>query len=88
MYNGDVIWKRRLPGRVVEGGLALDGLIFVLIYGENSGFLIDSKKGKVLDQIPQSEDNLVGQVPALLDSGKFAVATAGAVTAYSVDGCK
>lgn len=87
MYNGDVIWKRRLPGRVVEGGLILEGFILVLIYGENSAFLIDTKKGKIVDQLPQSDNGFISQVPVVLKDGRFAVATADSIATYSLNGC-
>ena len=87
MYNGDVIWKRRLPGRVIEGGLIVEGFVIVLIYGENSAFLIDTKKGKILDQLPQNDKNFVNQVPVLVKDGKILVTTPDAIAIYSISGC-
>ncbi len=87
MYNGDVIWKRRLPGRVIQGGLIVDGFIIVLIYGENSAFLIDIRKGKIVDQLPQNDKNFVNQVPVFARDGKFLVTTPDGVTTYSINGC-
>lgn len=88
MYNGDVIWKRRLPGRVIEGLTIVDGFVTALVYGENSGFLIDSKKGKIIDQLPQSDKNFINQMPVPAKDSNLLVATADAVTAYAVKGCE
>jgi len=88
MYNGDVIWKRRLPGRALEGGLILDGFVLVLIYGENSAFLIETKKGKVVDQLPNNDNNLVSQIPVVVRDGKVAISAADSVSTYSLNGCE
>ena len=87
MYNGDVVWKRRLPGRVVEGGLIVDGYVATLIYGENSAFLIDAKKGKIVDQLPPSDKNFVNQVPVLVKDSNLLVTTQDAITLYGMKGC-
>ncbi|MEO7672971.1 MAG: PQQ-binding-like beta-propeller repeat protein [Pyrinomonadaceae bacterium] len=88
MYNGDVIWKRRLPGRVIEGVTILDGLLTALIYGENSAFLIDSKKGKIVDQLPQSDKNYLDQLPVIGKDSGLLVTTRDSVVAYSLKGCE
>ena len=87
MYNGDVIWKRRLPGRVIEGGLVLNGFVAVLIFGENSAFLIDSKKGKIVDQLEQNDKNFVNQVPVAIRNSGLLVTTSDIVTLYSIKNC-
>ncbi len=87
MYNGDVIWKRRLPGRVIEGGLIIEGFVAVLIYGENSAFLIDSKKGKIVDQLAQNDKNFVNQVPVPIRNSGLLTTTSDAVTLYSIKDC-
>lgn len=88
MYNGDVIWKRRLPGRVIEGITLVDGLVAALIYGENSAFLIDSRKGKILDQLPPSDSNFINQVPIIAKDSNLLVATSDAVITYALKGCE
>lgn len=87
MYNGDVIWKRRLPGRVIEGGLVIDGFVAVLIFGENSAFLIDSKKGKIVDQLEQNDKNFVNQVPVAVRNSGLLTMTSDIVTLYSIKNC-
>jgi outer membrane protein assembly factor BamB len=87
MYNGDVIWKRRLSGRVIEGGLVLDGFVAVLIFGENSAFLIDSKKGKIVDQLEQNERNFINQVPVASRNSSLLTMTSDIVTLYSIKNC-
>ena len=87
MYNGDVIWKRRLPGRVIEGIAVADGFVTALIYGENSAFLIDSKKGKIVDQLPESDRNFVNQMPLIIKDHSFLVSTPYAIEMYATKGC-
>lgn len=87
MYNGDVIWKRRLPGRVVEGGLIVEGFVVALIYGENSAFLIDTKKGKIIDQLPQNAKSFVNQVPVPVKDSNILVTTPDAIEMYAIKGC-
>ena len=88
MYNGDVIWKRRLPGRAVDGGLIIDGYILLLIYGENSAFLIETKKGKVVDQLSHSDNIFASQIPVVLKDGKIVISATDSILTYSLNGCE
>lgn len=87
MYNGDVVWKRRLPGRVTEGLLFVNGYVVALIYGENSVFLIDTKKGKIIDQLPESERTFVNQVPLLVGETNLLITTPNSIEMYATNGC-
>jgi outer membrane protein assembly factor BamB len=86
-YNGDVIWKRRLPGRLVDGGLAFDGYFVVLMYGENSAYVLDMKNGKVTDVLPPTDKDLINRVPVLVRDKTFVLTTTGSVATYAVGGC-
>lgn len=86
-YNGDVIWKRRLPGRIVEGGLVVNGHFVALIYGDNSAYVIELEKGKVVDALPPKDADLINQVPILVRDRAFALTTADSVEIFSVGGC-
>ena len=48
---GDVKWKRRLPGRVVDRPLILGNAAVISIVGEGSVYVLDLKSGKVLNRI-------------------------------------
>ncbi len=86
-YNGDVIWKRRLTGRVTNSGLAIDGFLVVLMYGENSAFVIDLETGKVTDMLPALEKEIVSRVPVYVKDRSFAFATTTSVETYSLGQC-
>ncbi len=85
--NGDIIWKRRLPGRVPQGVLVTDKFVFALIYGENSSYLIDTKKGKLIDQMFRAEKNYHDQAPILLNDRNIVFASGKSIESYSVNGC-
>lgn len=86
-YNGDVVWKRRLTGRVVEGGLAVEGHFVVLINGENAAYVIDLQKGKVTDAIPASDVDMISRVPALVRNRTFVLSTLYSLDTYAFGGC-
>jgi outer membrane protein assembly factor BamB len=85
--NGDVIWKRRMPGRILHGVLVTDNFVFALIYGESSAYLIDTKKGKLIDQLVQTDKNYQNRAPLLVNDSNIVFATADGVESYSVSGC-
>ncbi|NOT47860.1 MAG: PQQ-binding-like beta-propeller repeat protein [Acidobacteria bacterium] len=86
-YNGDVIWKRRLTGRVVEGGLTIDDHFVVLMNGENSAYVIDLLKGKVTDTIPASDIDLINRLPVFVRNRTFVLSTLFSLDLYSLGDC-
>ena len=86
-YNGDVIWKRRLTGRVLDGGTAVNGHFVVFIYGENSAYVIDLDEGKLTDSMDASDRELVNRVPVFVRDRMFALSTTDSVEVYSLGGC-
>lgn len=85
--NADVIWKRRLPGRLVEGGLMMNGYLIALIYGENSGYVLDLESGKLIDVIQPGANDLISRSPVFVRRGMFALTTANSLETYSVGPC-
>lgn len=85
--GGDVIWKKRLEGRIA-GTVAVDGSrIAAFSLGAENGYLIDTKKGRTLgiaslgvqaDAIVVGQQNPLG--PVLLVNGS--------VVGFSSNGCK
>ena len=49
--SGDVVWKRRLPGRIFGKPLILDELIFVAIIGDPNLFILEGSSGKITGRI-------------------------------------
>ena len=87
MYNGDVIWKRRMPGRVVDGVLVAGNVIFTLIYGESLAFLLALDNGRITDQVMQKEKNYLSQIPILVGDSKIIFATASGLESYGLKPC-
>lgn len=86
-YNGDVIWKKRLTGRLLEGGLLLGDVLVVSINGENSVFVIELVKGKLLDELGFSGKELMSRTPIAVGDRSFALTTANTVEVYAFGGC-
>lgn len=86
-YNGDVIWKRRLSGRVLEGGLMMGLYFVVLIPSENSGYVLEIESGKVLAVISFAEKDLISRTPVFVRDRTFALTTGNSIEAIAVGGC-
>lgn len=86
-YNGDVIWKKRLTGRLLEGGLLLGDFFVVSINGENSVFIIELVKGKLLDVLGFSGKDLVARAPIAVGNRSFALTTVDTIELYALGGC-
>ena len=57
--NGNVLWKRRLPGRVIERPLVTRDFAVVRVLGEPEVSFIDLKSGKILGKIvSEGEDDI------------------------------
>lgn len=86
-YNGDVIWKKRLTGRLVEGGLALKSHFVALINGENSGYVLDLQKGRITDVITFGDADLANLTPIPVRDDSFVITTQFSLDLYSLAGC-
>ncbi len=86
-YNGNVIWKRRLPGRILDGGVNLAGYFVVLINGENSGYALDLANGKIADVFTSVDSDIISGSPVPVRVGAFAVTTTGTLEIYAIGGC-
>lgn len=85
--SGNVVWKRRLPARVIEGGLLVDDMVFALVYGEDLAYLIDGRKGSVIEQVAQTEKAASARIPVLVGSKGIAFTTSKGIEFYSLSGC-
>lgn len=86
-YNGDVLWKRRLSGRIA-GPLLIGGdTAAVQISADKSAFILDLKNGKIVNQILLAENNSAGIMPGLFNNSLFVFSTPVSVVSYSVKPC-
>lgn len=86
-YNGDVLWKRRLPGRIASAPLIGGDTISVQVSGERSAFILDVKSGKIINQLQLSDLNSPGIPPSVFDNGRFIFSTLASLNSYSVKPC-
>lgn len=84
--NGNILWKRRLPGRVVEKPLITADFAVVRVLGEPGAFFVDLKSGKVLAKIlSESEDDITAAV--VLGGDTIVLGKVGGVELYSAGNC-
>lgn len=80
---GNLLWKRRLPGRVAHGGLVGKDLAVFTVVGERSAYLIELEKGRIVDRVDLAGDDAFLMTPVRAN-GKFLVAaTASGLSGFS-----
>ena len=84
--NGDVIWKKRMNGRVSQIGRVFDRYALIASIEENIAVLADLSNGKVAGQIVFGEKETLVSPPTSSNGLMFAL-TAQAASAYSLNGC-
>lgn len=86
-YNGDVIWKRRLTGRVTERGISIGDYLVLLLGADNSIFVIDLKNGKVIDVNSPADREILNGPPVFVDGTSFAFASTEGIELYALGSC-
>jgi outer membrane protein assembly factor BamB len=86
--DGDVVWKRRLPGRFSGEPRAVGSNVAVAVIGYESAFLIEGKTGRLLNKtIPQSG----GEASAIIlaaDEERFVVSDPWRIVSFAPNGCE
>jgi outer membrane protein assembly factor BamB len=86
-YNGDVIWKIRLSGRVSELVVLSDELAAATDVGENEVFILDLTKGRAVTRFGGADsDPTIGRILSTSE-GTVISASNSEVHSYSLDGC-
>jgi outer membrane protein assembly factor BamB len=84
--NGNVLWKRRLPGRVIERPLVTRDFAVVRVLGEPEVSFIDLKSGKILGKIlSEGEDDITTAL--ITGPGSVALGKSDGIYLYSVNNC-
>lgn len=82
---GNLLWKRRLPGRIADGGLiGYDRAVFTVI-GERSAWILDLDKGRITDQIDLSVDDAFLFTPVQGNGPYLLSATSTGVSGFSTN---
>lgn len=86
-YNGDVLWKRRLPGRVAGPPLIGGDTVSVQLSADKSVFVLNMESGKIVNQFLLPGNSSVGVMPALFNNDLFVFSTPVSVVPYSIKPC-
>ena len=84
---GNLLWKRRLPGRISSGGIIGDDLAAFTVIGERSAFVLDLEKGRIVDRVVLSEDDAFLLTPIRANGTYLLAATVSGLSAFSAN-CK
>ncbi len=82
---GNLLWKRRLPGRVASGGLVGSGLAVFTVVGDRSAYIVELEKGRLIDRLDISEQDAFLLTPIRANGRYLIAATANGLTAFSTD---
>jgi outer membrane protein assembly factor BamB len=84
--DGDVVWKRRLAGRLVYAARISAGYGLLSSLDDNGAVLIDLNSGRVVGQLTFAEDEKLSVEP-VYSEGRIYVGTNVAAYSYSISGC-
>ena len=84
---GNLLWKRRLPGRIVSGGIVGKEIAAFTVIGERSAFVVDLEKGRIVDRVVLLEDDAFLLTPIRANGKYLLAATVSGVSAFSAE-CK
>lgn len=81
--RGNVIWKRRLPGRVANGGLISDEQAVFSVIGERTAYVIDMNNGRVVDLLTLVGEDSFLFTPIRANGAYLLAGTSTGITAFS-----
>jgi outer membrane protein assembly factor BamB len=82
---GNLLWKRRLPGRIANGELIGNNLAIFTVVGENSAYVIELEKGRLVDQISLADEDAFLLTPIGANGAHLFAATRKGISAFSSD---
>jgi outer membrane protein assembly factor BamB len=82
---GNLLWKRRLPGRVANGGIIANDLAVFTVVGDRSAYIVELQKGRLIDKLELAEEDLFLLTPIRANGKYLIAATANGLTAFSAD---
>ncbi|MGD9589721.1 MAG: PQQ-binding-like beta-propeller repeat protein [Pyrinomonadaceae bacterium] len=86
-YNGDVIWKRRLSGRLNGPGMLLNGYFLIADPAESTIVAVDRRTGKVIDIVVLGDGtSSIGGI-AGAGTDRFAAITSKGIRLFAIGGC-
>ncbi len=88
LERGNVIWKRRLSGRVVGDPALSVKYLIAAATGESSAFVIDLKNGRFVNQITLPEGSSFVASPVNVTTDRVAAVTSTGISLWSFGTCK
>lgn len=85
--SGDVIWRRRVPNRVIIPAAIAENAIFVSGIGDDEVFAIDRSRGAVVNRLPLGENMTLAGPVILPGNGLLAVPLLSSITFFSEGRC-
>ena len=82
---GNLLWKRRLPGRVANGGLVGRDLAVFTVVGDRSAYIVELEKGRLIDRLELSDEDAFLLTPIRANGKYLVAATANGISAFSTD---
>ncbi len=84
---GNLLWKRRLPGRVANGGLVASDVAVFTVVGDRSAYIVELEKGRLIDRLDLAGEDAFLLTPIRANGKYLIAATANGLSAFSTD-CK
>ena len=85
--RGNVIWKRRLSGRIAGEPAILDNLMVVAGSGESSAYVLDLANGRFVNEITLPDGDVFLSAPVKVSPRTVAMATRAGISLWSFDSC-
>lgn len=80
---GNLLWKRRLPGRVANGVLIGPELAVFTVIGDKAAYILELDKGRLVDKVELTADDDFLMTPIRANGKYLIAATVNGLSAYS-----
>lgn len=82
---GNLLWKRRLPGRVLSGGLVGRDLAVFTVVGDRSAYIVELEKGRLIDRLDLPDEDAFLLTPIRANGRYLIAATVSGLSAFSTE---
>ncbi|HMO80133.1 MAG TPA: PQQ-binding-like beta-propeller repeat protein [Pyrinomonadaceae bacterium] len=86
--SGSVVWRRRMPNRLIAAPLVLGKRIYAAGVGDNEVFVLDSSNGRFLNRISMGNGVVATGSRIISDGNSFAVPVSGGYALFSRNACR
>lgn len=86
--SGSVVWRRRMPNRLIAAPLVLGKRIYAAGVGDNEVFVLDSSNGRFLNRVSLGNGGAATGSRIISDGDSFAVPVSGGYVLFSRNACR